>query len=301
MQHRMHQIFRLRVCARVLVAVATLGLMLWPTPSFAEPAPTRTYLALGDSLAFGVGATDVAANATAPSPRLGYVPHLSNFFRGASHGGVTETVNLAVPGETSATFISDGQLGRAIGVINRTSDVEVVTLDIGGNDLLGLLFTPACADPESTACTLAVQSAVASFIVDPTDPTRPGTYPRILSGLTDVLKNDPGGARIMVMTLYNPFSGTGNTKYETAVDRALLGADLRLDCAAFGNPSRTADIGMNDAIGCIGANFGATVVDVQPVFDGKGPVLTHILEGTNIHPTNAGYAQIAATFDKAWK
>jgi GDSL-like Lipase/Acylhydrolase family len=228
-------------------------------------------------------------------------PTLSNYFRGASHGGVTQTVNLPVPGETSQTFISNGQLSRAVGLINQSSDIEVVTLDIGGNDLLGLLFTPACADPQSTTCTVAVQSAIANFIVDPTDPTKPGTYPQILGALGNALKTDPGGARVMVMTLYNPFSGTGNMVYESAVDKALLGNDLRIDCSAFGDPSRTGDIGMNDAISCIGAKSGATVADVYPVFEGKGPTLTHILEGANIHPTNAGYAQIAARFEKAWK
>jgi GDSL-like lipase/acylhydrolase family protein len=287
-----------------LVAATLVGVLAWPTASVAASAPARVYLALGDSLAYGVGATDVPEQPTAPSPRLGYVPHLSNFFRGASHGGITQTVNLAVGGETSATFISNGQLSGAVNTINEASDIQVVTLDIGGNDLLGLLFTPECADPRSKPCTDLVQAAISNFIVDPIDPSLPGTYPRILGALNGALSTDPSGARLMVMTLYNPFSGTGNTVYETAVDKALLGADGKVDCTAFGNPLRTQDIGMNDAITCIPdiGQFRATVVDVYPVFEGKGPTLTHILDnGTNIHPTNAGYAQIAATFEKAWR
>ena len=102
------------------------------------------------------------------------------------------------------------------------------------------------------------------------------------------------------MTAYNPFSGTGNLVYEQAVDHALLGQDVTLDCSAVADPDRTEDIGLNDAIACIGAQTGATVVDIYPVFQGKGPTLTHILQDFDIHPTNAGYAQIAGMVQKTW-
>ena len=225
-------------------------------------------------MAVGTGATDPA--------QLGYVGHLGKL-SGRSQRGADYFENLAVGGETSGTFLT-GQFGAAIAAINDgATDIELVTLTIGGNDLLDLLNSPDCQpDPTALDCQAAVAAALGGFAAN---------FPTILGGLVAALAADPGEETVLVMTYYNLFPGTGSV-FEGAVDAALLGSDGVLSPVGT-DPAP----GLNDLIAWIAAApaLGATVIDVQPIFDGKGPVLTHIGEG-DIHPNNAGYAQIANAF-----
>jgi lysophospholipase L1-like esterase len=253
--------------------------LLLPSSAAASGAPT-VYLALGDSLAAGIGATDPA--------RLGYVPDLFRLVRAKHEPSLDRLVNLAVPGETSGSFITGGQLDRAVATVaDQGSNVRLVTLDIGANDLLGLLSpgAPCALDPTTSGCQLAVRNALAGFAVN---------YPTILGRLDQALGAQSGKERLLVMTPYNAFSGTGNSTFEHAVDRALLGSDGKIDCAALAVPNDDR-VGLNDLIACIGAQFGASVVDVQPLFAGRAPALTHVAQG-DFHPNNAGHAVIALAF-----
>jgi lysophospholipase L1-like esterase len=274
----------------LLAIVAALSLGVPATATADEPRRMqRLYLALGDSLAFGV-------RADSPQP-FGYVPRLLPFFAQPRNGNVDAVVNLGIGGETSGTFIQNGQLARAVAVIaDPASDVRVVTLDIGGNDLLNLLGPgQPCAvgavDPLADSCSAAAGMAVASF---------PARFELILSTLQKALGKDPGHERVLVMTYYNPFSGSGLTNWDLAVTRAMLGTDGTLTAC----PSRPADaagdlrLGMNDWIVCTGTRLGATVVDVYPLFRGRGPELTGIATG-DPHPNDAGYEVIRRAFEAA--
>ena len=124
--------------AVALAALLALAIGLPAVPAAADEPEGTIYLALGDSLAWGEGATDRFETA--------YVPHFYRFLRGDSHSRARELVNLAVGGETSESFITGWldpgpqrtpQLNQALAVIaDPNTDVSVVTLDIGGNDLL---------------------------------------------------------------------------------------------------------------------------------------------------------------------
>lgn len=244
------------------------------------PRPSGLYLALGDSLAAGTGATQ--------PDQSGYVALLHRHFRDG-HGPV-RLVNLAVGGETGTSFIAGRQLAAAVAAIaDPQTDVEVVTLDIGGNDLLDLLKPGrACRlDPDSPDCQEAIAAAL---------PTVAVTYAAILATLTSALTTDPGPERLLVMTYYNPFGGTG-TPHEARVDIALLGSDGRVDCVA--NVSDPARVGLNDLITCLGSAFGAEVVEVYPLFGNEAWKLTHIAR-EDIHPNDAGYARIADAFVRAY-
>ena len=263
-----------RKSAALVLATALTFMVALPAAPAAATPEDGVYLALGDSLAQGSGATDPT--------RTAYVPHLYGFFRGQSHGGVTTLTNLAVGGETSSSFITGGQLQAALNTI-ATTDVRVVTFDIGGNDLLGLMTGP-CQDPTDPGCIPAVQVAMAAFAQN---------YAYSIAALHGALSQEPGNPPLMVMTYYNPWSGTGSP-YEDVVNMVLLGSDGALNCA---NP---AGWGMNDLIACLGTQYGADIVaDIYPRFIGKGPALTHIAEG-DIHANNAGYAQIASVFREAY-
>jgi lysophospholipase L1-like esterase len=270
-----------------LAALLTMAAVFPAAPAAAEEPDGTVYLALGDSLAWGEGATDRFETA--------YVPHFYRFLRGDSHSRVRELVNLAVGGETSESFITGvlppnpprtPQLQQALAVIaDPDTDVSVVTLDIGGNDLLQLLRpgAPCSTYPPSNECLVAGQAAITQFYQN---------YGYILTALNQALAADPGDETLMVMTYYNPWSGTGSA-YEGVVSVLMLGQDGRIDCSA---PNM---FGMNDIIACLGTAFGATVVDVYPRFEGKGLELTHIAEG-DIHANDSGYAQIATEFRAAY-
>ena len=256
-----------------------------PTPApTSSPAPSPTvsgaYVALGDSLAVGVGASRPDA--------LGYVAQLRATLTTPADGQpqVTSLVNLAVSGETSGSMLG-GQLPEALTTIGDTADVALVTLDIGGNDLLRLLRTEQCASaPTSADCRQLVAQTLAEFEAN---------YRVILSQLEAALSASAPDALLAVMTYFNPFSGTA-APYEAAGELALLGADGRLECAAA-EADATAR-GMNDVIGCVAVEHGASVADVHPAFAGLGLELTHI-GSEDIHANDVGYRVIAETFAEA--
>jgi lysophospholipase L1-like esterase len=264
---------RRAVRAAVIIGWAVAALA---TPTLGAEAPTR-YLALGDSLAWGDGASDPSETA--------YVPLLADYFAGEPHGGAKQSTNLAVRGETTASFLAGQLSGAMASIADPTTDTRVITLSVGGNDLLDLLNDPSdpcVADPGSPTCQFLVGSALAGVA---------SRYPVILGSLAGALATDPDGARIQVLTLYNPFGGTGSP-YEAAIDGALLGNDLKIDCARIQTDPFAA--GLNDMVACTSLAFGATVVDSYPVIDDQALALTHIGDpGFNIHPNDAGYALIA--------
>ncbi|HZS02919.1 MAG TPA: GDSL-type esterase/lipase family protein [Chloroflexota bacterium] len=261
-----------------VMGLLALALLLQPAAAGAQAPQRGVYLALGDSLAYGVGATDPA--------RLGYVPRLFEFFHGTAHAGVDTLVNKSVSGETSTSLINGGQLAAAIAEINMATDIRVVTLDIGGNDLLALLApgSPCLQDPNGPTCQQALATALATFA---------SNYASILTQLTAALANDPGDEKIIIMTYYNHLSGTGSP-FEPVLDAALLGTDRTINCA-----TAPTTWGIDDIITCLPRQLalpGVTVADVYPRFVGKGRTLTHVSEGGDFHPTNAGYAMIANAF-----
>jgi GDSL-like lipase/acylhydrolase family protein len=182
--------------------------------------------------------------------------------------------------------------GRAWGVdglaaINDpTTDVRVVTLDIGGNDLVAVLEpgSSCFTEPKGLACQQALATVLTAFATN---------YGLILARLTTTLAADPGDERILVLTYYNHLSGTVHPS-EQVVDAVLPGPDLTVNCAA---PQAT--WGLNNIIVFVGAQCGVAVADVYPRFVGKGPTLTGVAEGGDFHPNDAGYAIIANTFMRA--
>jgi lysophospholipase L1-like esterase len=141
------------------------------------------YLALGDSLAAGVGVADLAD---------GYVSRLhAALERAASTTYGLE--NLAVSGETSGTLLTGGQLDAAI-AFGADNEVALITLDIGGNDLLGHLGSDDCApglgNPE---CEMRLEGALDAYAANVT-----AAFDRLAEAYPE--------ATVVVLTAYNPFS-----------------------------------------------------------------------------------------------
>mgnify|MGYP003376447007 CR=1 FL=1 len=108
-----------------------------PSPTPSDAAPERLYVALGDSLAAGYqpGGTELRDTA--------YPALTANRLEAA--GASLEVENLGCSGETTTSLIEGGkctfdegsQLEQAEAVLaERKGEVALVTIDIGGNDLL---------------------------------------------------------------------------------------------------------------------------------------------------------------------
>jgi lysophospholipase L1-like esterase len=263
---------------RHLRALAATALAVMIATPVAAGSPSTVYVALGDSLAWGDGASDPASTS--------YTALLSDYFAAEPHGGAKQYLNLAVRGETTSSYLLAGQAAAAIAAISDpTTDTRTVTLSLGGNDLLDLLnepTDPCVVNPVSATCQGLVASAMSTVAAN---------YPAIMASLSTALGDDPGTEKVFVLTLYNPFGGTGSS-FEGVVDVGLLGADLTIDCAA--NLSNPMLVGLNDLVACISAAFGAIVIDGYTVVGDNALALTHIGDpGFNIHPNDDGYAAIA--------
>lgn len=260
-----------------LALVASLGASsAAAAPGLAEGQIHTLYIALGDSLAWGDGAS--------VPDRTGYVPRLAGYLQGASHGGADELVNLGVGGTTTGQLLV-GQVPAALALIaDPATDTRVVTISVGGNDLLNLLndpTDPCIVDPDSVVCQGMVGAAMLGVATN---------MPKILGALQAALDTDPGDERIFVLLPYNAFSGTGHP-LEARIALGMRGADMAIDCTA--NATHPEYVGLDDILACAGLYFGALVVDAYPLFEGRTLQLTHMGERFNVHPNDAGHEVIA--------
>src|SRR3954451_4400828 len=129
-----------RVLLVVMVALAASA-----GPAWAGPPQPALYLALGDSVAAGVGAQP---------PSQGYVSVLYDKLTAARSCGQGQAIgcridltNLAIPGATTTSLIGD-QLPAAERILQERNhnhlpldDVKLITLDIGGNDIFQPIIT----------------------------------------------------------------------------------------------------------------------------------------------------------------
>jgi len=248
-----------------LAAFFFLALLVSGSP--VRPAPAATadspgYLALGDSLAFGIGAPDPVAN--------GYVGlayrSLEQSQRYRDQG--LDLINLAAPGATSSDLLlPGGQLDVAIGEITRrqndaapSNDVEVISVDIGGNDLLTVATpdSPCFKDPAGQACRERFGTVLAS----------------LQANLTQVLRRlreTAPSAGVYVLDLYNPYSGTGHP-LETIAEFAVQQ--------------------LNGVIGAVVADpqFQAKMGDVFQLFSGRG---NQWVAADGLHPNADGHKVMA--------
>jgi lysophospholipase L1-like esterase len=197
---------RRRVCSEfvttALIVLLTSAPALGDTPDPASgvgQSSEALYVALGDSVATGVGASS------------SYVERLFSHYQ--STLGVTQLSNRAVSGATSGSLRTGGQLDSALADINAASDTRAVTIDIGGND------RGECAGSWDSC------------------PFRYNFF-ATLSDLKAALDSDPGPESFAAMAYYNPASGLGGDGpySESYYDRGLLGTDLVIECEITAGP-----------------------------------------------------------------
>ena len=172
-------------------------------PSPPEPAPVPPppaaglYIAIGDSIAVGVGAS---------SRDNGFVAVY--FARLRASGLVLQLSNRAVSGATASTVLSD-QLPQALRDIADPSDAKLVTVTVGTNDAAGT----ACRSVSAPDCPFAANLRA------------------IVERLQGALSGDPGDEKIQIMDRYNYAVGTPQEP-RAAVE--IRGTDDRLDCGDTG-------------------------------------------------------------------
>ncbi|MDO8615507.1 MAG: GDSL-type esterase/lipase family protein [Dehalococcoidia bacterium] len=239
---------------------SALLVLLPRQPALAAEAPA--YVALGDSLAFGVGATNPA--------KQGYVARTFEALRTGDRyreRGLT-LLNLSAPGATSADVVlPGGQLERALQAIedrqrdttSADDNVEVISIDIGANDLLSL------AAQDSPCITAAAGEACQQRLGEVLNALQ-----RNVADVLSRLHRAAPAARIYVIDLYNPFSGTG---------------DLR---------ESLADVGVQQVNGVVRAatsdpDLGSQLVSVYSLFQGRG---RQWVAADGLHPNDSGHAVI---------
>ena len=225
------------------------------------------YIALGDSVSAGVGASDPAATA--------FVPLVHQ-----SLGEGFELLNLGHSGDTSQQLLDHGHLDEAIAEIqlrngddNPDNDVRLVTLEIGGNDLLDLFFELIL----SGTCPSLQVSLERPQCVDALDATLRDYAPNLESALSRLQEADPD-VPIVLITLYNLFSGS------VPVFAGL--AELSME----GMPDTPFPEGMNDIMRAQAQESGVILVDLYPLFEGKA---AQLIASDFIHPNDEGYQVIA--------
>lgn len=249
-----------------LLLLAPLAFALAATCDSPTGNAKALYIALGDSLSEGVGASDASTTAFVPLVHQ----HLGDGY---------ELHNLGHSGDTSQQLLDNGHVDDAVAEIQArngdadpNNDVKLVTLEIGGNDLLHLYFslvlTGVCRDVDSSItnpqCTQPLRDTLDTFDVN------------LKKALDNLQAADPA-LRILVLTLYNPFGGVGP-----------VGAlsDLSLE----GMPDTPFPEGVNDIIRRQAGDHSATLVDVYPLFQGRA---ADLISGDSIHPNDDGYRVMA--------
>jgi lysophospholipase L1-like esterase len=175
---------RLTILPLVLLLLA-LG---WPAlrAQQVDAAADQEYIALGDSIAAGL-ITSLPSQRGFPAL---VTDQLQKLATAQGVPGRVKLDDLAVPGETAETFVSNGQLeafqNEIASVTAEGTDLKLVTITLGGNELLNLANTG----------TDERQSGLDSFKTD---------YPAAIS---DVLQALGGLKPVIVVTTYYDLSGS---------------------------------------------------------------------------------------------
>jgi len=236
-----------------------------PTPVVTPaPADGGVYLAIGDSITFGIG--------VARPQQQGYVARVADAL-GTGVPRIEEARVFAVPGETASGFLE-----RRLGDVTRTvaelgPRVELVTIGLGANELLRTRREPACrADREAPACRALATAAVAEA-GDALD--------RIVGAVQAALADAGSRAQVLLLAYYNPDP-------DPLADATVAGTDGVVACEDAADSGG----GLDDRIACVALARGVELVDLHAAFRGREHELTHIADG-DVHPNAAGYAVIA--------
>jgi lysophospholipase L1-like esterase len=268
-----------------LLALTMVFLALYLAPTAGASNGQRSYLALGDSLAFGYSQAkfnSLFPNENPAAYNTGYVDDFARVLKFLNPR--LQVVNDGCPGETTDSFINgpcqyqllfplhhpysggptSSQLSDALAYLEaHRGRVSPITLDIGANDALGVIKGVCNLEP---LCIAGQAPTLFAHIA--------GNLGSILAQVRAKAPN----AQIIVLGLYNPFGST------------IAGGD-----------QLTAQL--NEVMAKVAAGAGARFADPLPLFNPPGALeqpticlLTNMCTPlVDIHPTDLGYAVLAGT------
>jgi lysophospholipase L1-like esterase len=280
---------RFRADALILAVVVLAGCTSDPSPtpdptfppaspsaaaSPVVPASAETggvYLALGDSITFGIGV---------PRPQQnGYVARVADALSGrGAEPRIGSTRVFAVPGETAAGF-----LDRRLDDVERAIEafgprVELVTIGLGANEILRARRDPACVtDRAGDACRAAVDAAATAAASSLDD---------VVAGVRSALEAAGSDADVLLLAYYNP-------DLDPLAVESVAGSDGGVGCDPLEERP-----GLNDRIACIAEERSVGLIDLHAAFLGREDELTRFRAG-DVHPNAEGYRVIADTILEA--
>jgi lysophospholipase L1-like esterase len=272
---------------------SALAIAILATPAFAANDTNYTYLALGESIAFGFNPTLFAPGLPTPTPSqfIGYPEVIAQFVP-----QYKKVANAACPGETSGSFLNgvppadngcnsttfqgppfktsiglhvsytdETQIAFATQLLASDKHISLVTLSIGGNDLL--LVAQQCTPGPSFATCVGVLL-----------PPVIAQYGANLATILAKIRQNYSGTLVLV------------NNYAPNTDPTYIGAIAFLD-------SVTAKVGLG---------FGAKIADaftafqIASAFHAGDPCAAGLLirlspTTCDVHPTLEGQTVIAAT------
>ncbi|MBM4438256.1 MAG: hypothetical protein FJ029_13755 [Actinobacteria bacterium] len=237
-------------------------------PVTVPPADAWTYVAIGDSLTAGDGASDLGR--TFPARFHRYLIQ--------TLGVPVKVQSLGISGQDSRTW-QDGptsQIERALQLINdlkndgdASTRVHLITMTMGANDIFPVLKSQTCfTNPQGAACQGQVDAAIVRF-----EQNMAAAAARLKGAV------EPG-TLLIIMSYYNPFNfGTGlifETVTQQTVDK------------------------LNAAIQRVASANGLTIADVGGLCGDLAFRITHIGAG-DIHPNDDGYGVMTRAFQDAYE
>ena len=258
-----------------------VGMGLWLLVGLGGRAEAgMTYLALGDSITFGVGANNSPTDVS--DGDRGYVAGYADVLRARSGYDRPKVINLAVSGETSSSFFGNGSgidgpnaalrnthysgptpmsqyqmmLNTIQSELAAGNTIGTVTMTLGANDLFAAL-----ANNQSPLAALATFQA---------------NELKLLTTIRTLLPT----TNLVLLGYFDPYAPFVN--------------DSTSPFYAIANQSALAIPAINAYIQGDAAAFGASYVDLFHPFQGKELADTYIYPTGNVHPTVEGYALITS-------
>lgn len=235
--------------------------------------PRRYHLALGDSLAAGVGAP--AGKGYVPTITAGEASRIPGLtLKNISCSGATTTSMLSGGG---CTYVNGTQIAAAEAFLRaHPGAISFITIDIGANDVSGCVFSadPTCA------------------------PTRIATVQTNLTQILARLRAAAPGVPIVGMTYYNPFLA-----YWVAGDPALA-TSSNAKAATF-NAALSTTYGAGGAkVAPVDTAFGTYDTALTGTYDGATVpqnvanvcAWTWMCTSSDIHANALGHERIAQTY-----
>jgi lysophospholipase L1-like esterase len=213
------------------------------TTGNSSTAPTWQYTALGDSLAAGALA------------QQGYVPRYATYVNTDTGSNVT-TLNLGIPGWHNDPIVR-----------NQVSGAEIVTWDIGGNDLANAhdsFVQKTCGGVDNQDC---LRTAVTTFQTN---------WDAIIVELLKL--RVPSQTILRTMDIYNPYVAADTTSGMFATIEPYLdqvNSHIQANAQTNGIPVAAVHLAFNGPAGTV------------------DPIAAGLIASDNFHPNDAGHKVIA--------